>query len=108
MPATLVCPICGGELPNQDLRLHRNIIFCNSGAVALGPVEMTFVKALLRSPGGLTSFQLAEISETSLHHMGGRISMLDRKLNDIGSGVRNIGCRRGPGAALYVIRREER
>jgi hypothetical protein len=99
------CPICGGKLSNDDLRFHRNIIFCDTGAVALGPASETIVKALLRTPGGLTTFQLAELTGMMNGHVSVMVNTINRKFRDIGWSIPNIGCG-GRGGALYVIRRK--
>ena len=70
----------------------------------MGPMELTVMKALLRSPGGMETGQLAELTGMSNHNVGTRTGILDRKLADIGWAVKNIGCG-GRGGALYVIKR---
>ena len=105
MPATSDCPICGGKLPNEELRLHKNIVFCDNGAVPLGPASETIVRALLRTPGGLTAFQLAELTGMTNGNVSNMVILIDRKFRDIGWAVPNIGCG-GRGGALYVIKRE--
>lgn len=105
MPATSTCPICGGALPNEELRFQQNIVFCDTGAVALWPTELTAAKALLRSPGGLETFQLAAAIGVTNRTARRIVARLARKLRDIGWDAPNIGCT-GRDGALFVIRRK--
>ncbi len=103
MPATSACPLCGGELTNPDLRFHRNIVFCDSGAVALAPTQLTITKGLARNPVGLEAFQIAETCGLTRRATQRAIIRLDRKLRDIGWRIRNAGC---PGGSLYLLERK--
>jgi len=107
MPVTRACPLCGGELTNPGFRLHRNIVFCDSGAITLGPTELTIFKALLHNPGGMDKAQLAEragILPRYVWPIG--VNRLGSKLADIGWTVVNVGCG-GRGGATYVIKRKQ-
>ena len=106
MPATSACPLCGGTLPNEGLRFHRNILISDSGAVALAPTEETIARALLRAPGGLTTLEVAHCAGILPRYVWALgVNRLGVKLQDIGWAVKNIGCG-GRGGALYVIQRK--
>ncbi len=92
-------------MKNDDLRLHRNIVFCDSGAVALWPTEVTAFKALRRTPGGLDTFQLATAIGVTNRAARRILARLASKLRDIGWDAPNIGCT-GRAGALFVIRRK--
>lgn len=103
---TLVCPICEGELKNEELRLHRNILYCETGAIALGAIELRIVMTLIHSPGGSSTQQLAEIVGTTIVNINSRVKQLNMKLRDIKWTMKNIAGK-GRGGALYVLRRRK-
>lgn len=103
VPATSACPLCGGELKHPELRFHRNIVFCDSGAVALAPTQLTVTKSLARNPAGLEASQISEASGLTTRATQRAIIRLDRKLSDIGWHIRNAGC---PGGSLYLLERK--
>ncbi len=105
MPATSACPICGGELKHSELRFHGDIVFCDSGAVSLSPVQSTIVKALMTNPAGLDTQQLGERIGMNVYGISAAMIRARRKLESIGWGVPNIGCG-GRGGALYVLKRK--
>ena len=105
-PITLSCPICGGELEHGELRLHKNVVYSGAGAATLGVIELRIITALLRSNGGLTTLQLAELVGSIPVNINSRIRDLRTKLKRIGWTVKNL-TGRGVSGALYVIRKEE-
>lgn len=106
MSIDLSCPICGGELEHKELRLYKNILYCETGATTLGAIEQRLVVALLRSPGGLSTLQFAELVGTTMVNINSRVKQLNKKLMSIEWTIKNV-VGRGRGGALYVIRRKE-
>ena len=103
-PATLTCPLCGGELKNRELRLYKNIAYCDTGAISLGAIELRFVQELIRSLDGLTTSQFADLVGTTKVNVNSRVKQLNMKLRDIGWELKNIGSRSREGAT-YVLRK---
>ena len=103
---TLACPICGGELKHKELRIHENILYCSTGAIPLGAIELRIVKALIRSCGGLSTYQLTDIIGTTAVNINSRVKQLSKKLGRIEWTMKNIAGR-GPGGAVYVLARKE-
>ena len=103
-PATLTCPLCGSKLKNKELRLYKNIVYCDMGAISLGHIELRFVQELRRSFNGLTTTQLAELVGTTAVNVNSRVKQLNTKLEDIGWELKNVvgGGRIG---ALYMLRK---
>lgn len=100
---TSTCPLCGSKLKNRELRLYKNILYCNTGAISLGAIELRLVKALMRSHDGLTTLQFAEMIGTTTVNINSRVKQLNTKLRSVGWAMKNVGGR-GPGGALYVMR----
>lgn len=104
IPATLTCPLCEGELKNRELRLYKNIAYCDTGAIFLGAIELRFVQESIRSFDGLTTLQFANFAGTTIVNVNSRVKQLNMKLRDIGWELKNVGGR-GPAGATYVLRK---
>ena len=98
------CPICGGRLESDDLRLRENVLYWRGGVASLGPVEHAIILMLRANPGGLTTNAISERSGQTTRCTYVELAHLKRKLKSIGWTIRNVGCR-GRGNALYVLGR---
>jgi len=102
---TPVCPICGGELKQEELHIYENILYCSTGAISLGAVELRIIKALIRSVS-LTTYQLADIIGTTTVNINSRMKQLNKKLRGMQWTMKNVAGR-GPGGAMYVLTKRE-
>ena len=98
------CPICGGALESDSLRLLENILYWRGGATPLGPVAHAMVLMLKANSGGVTTRAISERTGQSLECTGVQIWHLKKKLKSIGWTIRNVGSK-GNSHALYVLGR---
>ena len=96
------CPICGGRLLNEELKLHQDVVYSLAGSMPLGPVHHAMVRMFKENPGGLTTNGVADRTGQSINSTQVELWMLKNSLTKIGWTIRNIGCR-GRGNALYVL-----
>ena len=101
---TGACPICGGLLESDNLRLRENILYWRGGSTPLGPVAHAIVLMMKANPSGVTTNAIAERTGQTTLCTGVQIWHLKKKLKVIGWTIRNIGSK-GNSYALYVLGR---